>query len=515
MIVSTVRRIMMLLVSAVCLGGTLHSQVVDSTMKPVNLGPNINGAFDDLLPVISPDGKTLFFCRGNSPENIGGGKQDIWYSERQADGTWGMAKNIGVPLNNRENNFLCAITPDGNTVLISDAYSSPSNGQRSIAISRRTSEGWSVPRPVVIRDFYSNNRFTEYTLANDAKTLILTADRSDSRGGKDLYVCFLQPDSSFSAPLNMGDSVNSMLTEGTPFIASDGTSLYFASDGHGGYGAFDVFVSRRLDSTWTKWSKPENLGSTINTAGWDLYYTVPASGDYAYFVSFNNTLGSADIFQIKLPENVRPRPVVLVNGRVLNKKTNEPVEANIIYEILPAGIEEGRARSAPTTGEYKIVLPAGAKYGFRASADGYVSVNDNLDLSEQQEYTTITRDLFLVPIEVGSVVELKNIAFEYNKATLTKDSYPELNRVADMLLSSSTMTMEIAGHTDSKGGDEYNMRLSEARAQSVVTYLLTRGTIDPKRLVAKGYGETKPRDTNDTAEGRANNRRVEIEILTK
>jgi outer membrane protein OmpA-like peptidoglycan-associated protein len=510
-----VRRVVILLVCALCFSSAMHAQIVDSAMTPMNLGPNINGVFDDILPVIAPDGNTLFFCRGYSPENIGGGKQDIWYSEKQSDGTWGMAKNIGIPLNNRENNYLCAITPDGNTVLISDAYSSPSNGQRSIAISRRTSDGWSVPRPVVIRNYYNDSRYTEYTLANDAKTLILAAERKDSRGGKDLYVCFLQPDSTFSEPLNLGDSVNSMLVEATPFIASDGTSLYFASDGHGGYGAFDVFVSRRLDSSWTKWSKPENLGSTINTTGWDLYYTVPASGDYAYFVSFTNTMGSGDIFRIKLPEKVRPRPVVLVNGRVLNKKSNEPVEANIIYEILPAGIEEGRARSTPTTGQYTIVLPAGAKYGFRASADGYVSVNDNLDLSEQQEYTTITRDLFLVPIEVGSVVELKNIAFEYNKATLTTDSYPELKRVADMLTSSTTMTMEIAGHTDSKGGDEYNMRLSEARAQSVVDYLLATSKIAKSRLVAKGYGETKPRDTNDTAEGRANNRRVEIEILTK
>ena len=509
------RSVVIVLVCALCFGSAMHAQIVDSAMTPMNLGPNINGAFDDILPVIAPDGNTLFFCRGYSPENIGGGKQDIWYSENQSDGTWGMAKNIGIPLNNRENNYLCAITPDGNTALISDAYSSPSNGQRSIAIARRTADGWSVPRPVVIRNYYNDSRYTEYTLANDAKTLILAAERKDSRGGKDLYVCFLQPDSTFSEPVNLGDSVNSMLQEATPFIASDGTSLYFASDGHGGYGAFDVFVSRRLDSTWTKWSKPENLGSTINSPGWDLYYTVPASGDYAYFVSFTNTMGSGDIFRIRLPEKVRPRPVVLVNGRVLNKKTNEPVEANIIYEILPAGIEEGRARSTPTTGQYTIVLPAGAKYGFRASADGYVSVNDNLDLLEQQQYTTITRDLFLVPIEVGSVVELKNIAFEYNKAALTTDSYPELKRVADMLMSSNTMTMEISGHTDSKGGDEYNMRLSEARAQTVVDHLLATSKIAKSRLVAKGYGKTKPRDTNDTAEGRANNRRVEIEILIK
>lgn len=511
----TAYRSITLVVCILCVLHTMSAGAIDTTMKPVNLGPNINSPYDDILPVISPDGNTLFFCRGHSPDNVGGGKQDIWYSEKQSDGTWGLARNIGVALNNRDNNFLCAITPDGNTVLIGDTYSSPSKGQRSIAISRRTASGWSVPRPVVIRNFSNRSQYTEYTLANDAKTLILAADRSDSRGEKDLYVCFLQPDSTFSEPINMGDSVNSALVECTPFIASDGTTLYFASDGHGGYGAFDVFVSRRLDSTWTRWSKPENLGPTINTREWDLYYTVPAAGDYAYFVSEINSLGASDIFRIELPEKVRPRPVVLVNGRVLNKKTSQPVESNIIYEILPSGIEEGMARSAPTTGQYKIVLPAGARYGFRASAEGYLSVNDNLDLADQQEYTTITRDLFLVPIEVGSVMELKNISFEYNKAALTTDSYPELNRVAQMLVSSPSMTLEIAGHTDSKGGDDYNMRLSESRAQSVVTYLLTKSKIDAKRLIAKGYGETAPRDSNDTEAGRANNRRVEIEILTK
>jgi outer membrane protein OmpA-like peptidoglycan-associated protein len=487
----------------------------DSASVPKNLGEAVNGQYDDILPVIAPDGRTLYFCRSNSPENIGGGRQDIWFSELQADGTWGAAKNIGIPLNNRDNNYLCSITPDGNTILVGDGYSAATNRQRSVAISNRTLDGWSIPKPVVIKNFYNDSRFGEYSLANDNKTLILAVERKDARGGKDLYVCFRQEDSTFSEPLNLGPVVNSLGHEATPFIASDGTSLYFASDGHGGFGAFDVFVTRRQDSTWTNWSTPENLGPTINTSGWDLYYTIPASGEYAYYVSYSNTYGAGDIFRIGLPKKVRPRPVVLIQGRVLNKKTGQPIEADIFYELLPEGKEIGRARSAPGTGQYKIVLPAGSNYGFRATAPNYLSVNDNMDLSQLTEYTELTRDLYLVPIEAGSVAELKNIFFDYDKSTLRPESFPELNRMAKMLKDSPTMTIEVGGHTDAIGGDAYNQRLSNDRAKAVADYLVTTGGVEPARITSKGYGKKRPVATNATDEGRQLNRRVEITILTK
>ena len=494
---------------------TVHAQTIDSTYLPMNVGPNVNGQYDDILPVIAPDGLSLYFCRGQSPDNIGGGRQDIWLSEFQSDGTWGIAKNVGVPLNNRDNNYLCSITPDGNTIIVGDGYSAPTNRQRSIAIARRTAEGWSVPKAVVIKNFYNDTRFGEYSLANDNRTLILAIERKDSRGGKDLYVSFAQEDSSFSEPVNMGVVVNSLGHEATPFIASDNSSLYFASDGQGGYGAFDVFVTRRLDSTWTNWSAPENLGPTINTSGWDLYYTIPAAGEYAYYVSYSNTFGAGDIFRIRLPEKVRPRPVGVVTGRVLNKATNQPVEADIIYEVLPAGAEAGRARSTPTTGSYKIVLPVGGTYGFRASAENFLSVNDNLDLSKLTGYTEIKRDLYLVPIEAGSVAELNNISFDHKKTTLRPESFPELNRIAEVLVRSPTMTIEIGGHTDAVASDKYNQVLSEERVDAVVQYIVKRGGINVKRLIAVGYGERKPVASNDTDEGRQQNRRVEITIITK
>ena len=487
----------------------------DSTYLPKNLGAQINGPYDDILPVISPDGLTLYFCRSHAPENIGGGRQDIWYSAIHPDGSWGEARNIGVPLNNRDNNYLCSITPDGNTAVVGDGYSDARNRQRSVAIAYRTVNGWSVPKPLSIENYYNNNRFGEFSLANDGKTLIMAIERQDSKGGKDLYVSFRKPDSSWSEPMSLGDNINSLGHEATPFIASDNSSLYFASDGQGGYGAFDVFVTRRLDSTWTKWSEPENLGATINTAGWDLYYTIPASGDYAYYVSYNNTFGAGDIFRIKLPETARPRPVVLVKGRVLNKKTGEPIEADIAYELLPSGKEMGTARSTPTSGAYKIVLPAGDRYGFRASAEGFISVNENVDLSGITEYTEITRDLYLVPIEAGATVQLNNIFFDYDKWDLRPESFPELDRLSQVMDANPDLTVEIAGHTDDRGGDAYNVRLSDRRAGSVRGYLTTVRKIDAGRLVSKGYGERKPVASNDTDEGRQLNRRVEFVILTK
>lgn len=487
----------------------------DSTFKPSNLGPNVNGLYDDILPVISPDGLTLYFCRSHDPENIGGGRQDIWFSEVQPDGSWGKARNIGVPLNNKDNNYLCSITPDGNTAIVGDGYSDARNRQRSVAISRRTTSGWTEPQPLIIENYYNNNRFGEFSLANDGKTLIMAIERKDSKGGKDLYVSFRKADSSWSEPKNLGDVVNSLGHEATPFIASDNSSLYFASDGQGGFGAFDVFVTRRLDSTWTVWSTPENLGGSINSSGWDLYYTIPASGDYAYYVSYANTYGAGDIFKIRLPESARPRPVVLVKGRVLNKKTNEPIEADIAYEDLSSGKELGIARSSPGTGAFKIVLPAGAKYGFRASADGFISVNENIDLTNIKEYTEVNRDLYLVPIEAGSVAQLNNIFFDYDKWDLRPESRFELDRFVDVLNKNPTMVIEIAGHTDSVGSDSYNEKLSDRRAKSVNDYLTTVGKIAPTRMTSHGYGESRPVAPNATPEGRQMNRRVEIIILEK
>ena len=486
-----------------------------------NLGPNINSVYDEVLPVISPDGKTLYVDRKNHPQNFRrpGVPQDennndnIWYSVQDSDGDWQPLKNIGPMLNNGYGSFVASVTPDGNTLLLGGTYE-PKSGDPAhfgLWLTHRIAGGWSVPDEVVMKDYYTKALFVEFCLSNDGRTIILSLDRADSHGGKDLYVSFLQPDGTWSAPKNLGPDVNSAADEATPFLASDGETLYFASEGFAGYGSMDMYITRRLDSTWQHWSEPENLGPQLNTPGWDAYYTVPASGEFAYFVSTENSIGMGDIFRVKLPEALRPRPVLLVSGRVVDAKTGTPVTAIIKYENLETGKDIGSARTSPGTGAYKITLPAGETYGYRAEAPGYVPVSENLDLTKVTEYQEIERDLTLVPIEKGEVVRLNNIFFETAKAELRPESFAELDRVVKLLNDNPSMEIAIGGHTDNVGTAAVNNELSQARAQAVANYLVSKG-INVKRLRVKGYGDTKPVASNDTDAGRQQNRRVEFTI---
>ncbi len=488
-----------------------------------SLGPNINSIYDEVLPVISPDGKTLYVDRKNHPQNYRkpGARLDpnnvdnIWYSTQDADGNWMSLKNIGPMLNNGLGSFAASVTPDGNTLLLGGRYEPKGNeiaGEFGLWLTHRITDGWSYPEKVVVNDYYTNAAYVEFCLSNDGRTIILSLDRRDSHGGKDLYVSFLQPDGTWSAPKNLGPDVNSAADEATPFLASDGKTLYFASDGFAGYGSMDMYITRRLDSTWQHWSEPENLGPQLNTPGWDAYYTVPASGEYAYFVSTENSLGQGDIFRVKLPESLRPAPVVLVSGNVLDAKTGKPVMAEIKYENLESGKEIGSARTSPGTGAYKITLPAGENYGYRAEAPGYVPVSQNLDLTKADTYQELERDLTLIPLEKGETVRLNNIFFETAKADLRPESFTELDRVVTMLKDNPNMEIMIEGHTDNVGTPAGNMQLSAARALAVQSYLISKG-ITNTRLRTKGFGESKPVAANDTEANRQQNRRVEFTIV--
>jgi outer membrane protein OmpA-like peptidoglycan-associated protein len=478
---------------------------------PENLGAGVNSRYDEIMPVISPDGKTLYFDRKDHPENTGGTvNDDIWYSEISPSGNWSASQNVGAPLNNSGHNFLAAISPDGNTCLLGNVYEQDGSMSSGLSMSSRNSTGWDFPSRLSIRNYYNNSKYSEFHLAADGKTIIMTIERDDSYGGKDLYVSFLQG-GTWTEPLNLGPTVNSAGTEMSPFLAADGKTIYFSSNGFSGYGNKDMYLTRRLDNTWKSWSEPQNLGPSINSEAWDAYYSVPASGEYAYFSSENNSLGKTDIFRIRLAKEMRPDPVVLVKGRVLDATSKEPIEAKIIYEILPEGREAGVAVSSPNTGEYTIILPAGAKYGFMAKADSHLSINQNLDLTIISEYQEITQDLLLVPIRKGETVVLNNIFFSASESELTPESYPELNRVVAFLKSNPKVSIEISGHTNNSCSEEWCIKLSTQRAKAVYDYVVQKG-ISPYRLTYKGYGSKKPVASNETAEGKRLNRRVEFTI---
>lgn len=480
-----------------------------------NLGPNVNSEGDELLPVITPDGQTLYLTRQGHAQNTGSPEmQDIWVSLRNPDNSWSLATNMGQPLNNADNNAVTSITPDGQTLLLLNKYKEDGSAEIGVSFTRRNGETWGKPVGQEIDNYYNRSPYGEYALSASGKTMIMAIQRDDSKGGKDLYVSFLKPDGHWTEPLNMGAAVNTAGGESTPFLAADDATLYFSTNGRVGYGSKDMYVTRRQDSTWMSWSEPENLGPLLNTNAWDAYYSIPASGDYAYFVSYQNSIGRADIFRAPLPKGARPKPVVLIKGRVLNANTQEPLGAEIIYESLTNGKELGIAHSDSRNGAYSIVLPAGELYGFLGQSVGYIPVSENLDLKTLDAYQEITRDLYLVPIETGNTVRLNNLFFDTGKWDLRPQSTKELGRLLKLLNDNPTMAIEIAGHTDDVGSDASNLELSKKRATSVYTYLVQHGIV-AARLSAKGFGESKPQVPNDSPENRQVNRRVEFRILQK
>jgi flagellar motor protein MotB len=391
-------------------------------------------------------------------------------------------------------------------------YLPDGSSENGISISVRTESGWSFPSPIEVEDFYNEHRTGEYALGSDGKTILMAVQRQDAIGEKDIYVSFKKEDGSWAAPMNLGPEINTGDSEIAPFLAADGRTVYFSTGGYPGYGGQDMFVSRRLDDSWKKWSKPLNLGPKLNTTGFDAYYSLPASGDYAYFTSTQSKVGNSDIFRVKLPKSAKPEPVVLIRGRVLNAKTNDPLGATITYESLTSGKQLGTARSHPTTGEYSIVLPSRDVYGFLAEHKGFLSLNENIDLVKINEYKEMRVDLKLTPLEVGAAVRLNNIFFDTNKYNLKPEDELELKRVVKMLQAYPNMQIEISGHTDNIGADQSNLTLSSNRAKAVTDYLVAKG-VAKNRLQAIGLGKTKPVSDNKTEEGRANNRRIEMKIL--
>lgn len=475
------------------------------------LSSNVNSEYNEVGGVISPDGNHLYIGRKYDPNNKGYGVKeediDIWYSAKSGENNWTKAINMGYPLSNEGHNWVISVSPDNNTLLLSNTYAQDgSSDGPGLSISTKKSTGWSVPSKLRVEGLYNDSDYVDYCLGPNKRVLILSIENKDTHGQRDLYVSFLTDDGSWTKPKNMGNTLNSFGDEESPFLAADNKTLYFGTEGHPGFGSNDIFISRRLDDTWTNWSQPLNIGPDVNTKKFEASFLLSAKGDYAYFVS------SSDIYRIKMSEAAKPEPVVLVSGIVYNSKTDETLSADIKYFDLTENVILGSAISDPSDGAFKIALPKGKLYGFLAEKDGYYAVSENLDLRELESYAEIKKDLYLSPIIKGETIRLNSVFFEFNKADLKTESFNELDRLYDILVKSPQLKIEIGGHTDDKGTEQYNLNLSKSRAESVKAYLVDKG-ISESQLTSRGYGESQPVVTNDSEENRAYNRRVEFRIL--
>ena len=499
-----------------------------------NLGPAINSPSVEILPIVSPDGSTLYFDRKHDAANVGGAgdQDDIWFSTRQSNGTWSRSRNAGEPLNSAGSDVLFWISPDGATALLHSGIE-VAGAPMGMAIARREGDRWGRPVPIRIEGITSLGESYYAHVAPDGRHMILAYATDTSRPRDlNLYVCTARGSdlTRWGRAVSLGASVNTTGFEGAPFIAADNRTLYFASDGRGGMGSSDLYLARRLDSTWTVWSTPENLGGQINTPRFEASLSIPADGRDLYISGAGfldePSFGGADIYRIPLPPEFRPAIVVTVEGRLLAGRRG--VRGLVRAERVTDG-SEAAATVSDKSGRFEMTLPAGVEYRLTGGADGYAEGVTSLDVRAITASRSIEATIVVgagrpsagrpsagrpraeePPSEPG-------IYFASGSAELGPQAIGGLERALATLrrdmAAGSVTSVTISGHTDDVGETETNVELSRRRAEAVRDWLVARG-IDAALVRIEALGESTPAGANDTSRGRARNRRVEVTYVT-
>jgi outer membrane protein OmpA-like peptidoglycan-associated protein len=494
----------------------------DNSIKISSIGSSINTVEGgEYAPTISADDKTLYFCGRNRTDNIGG--EDIFVSKK-INGVWSKASLVSDLSSQFGNDAPECISPDGSTMVLFKSG--------KLYYAEKTEDGWSEINEFP-KQINSGRWQADAKITSDGNALVFSSVREEnydyytSKETKyylyhgsaeypsDIYVSVKSKNGNWQEPINLGPVINTIYCDRTPFLHPDMKTLYFSSDGHGGLGKLDVFKSTRLsDTCWDCWSEPINMGKEINTEESDWDYKISTDGDKAYFAKINGAKSENDIYCLTLPNHLRPDYVATISGKLIDKN-NKPVSAEIRWEDLESGKSVGQSKSDPADGSFFIILPLGKIYGYYVDKDEYFPISNNIDLRNNNKAVKIEENIDMVSfkqmVDDGKAVPVNNLFFNFAESALLPLSIPELKRVA-IIIKGNHLKVEINGHTDNIGDDDKNQTLSEQRANSVKDFLVKEGC-PAENMIVKGFGKTMPVASNDTEEGRAKNRRVELKFV--
>jgi len=536
------------------------------TRKPIhvhieNIGNGINSKFHEYSPLVTADGNMMIFTSNRSTDDFkiksGTNFEDIYVAYKVND-SWGTPEKISEKINIKFHDAAASLSADGNTLLL---YYEEGSGD--IYQSKREGTVWTDPVP--LNKNINTPLFWETSacMSADGKKLFFSSNRPGGKGELDIWVSDLDANGQWGKPVNLGGNVNTHGNEDSPFIHADGGTLYFSSDGHPSMGSNDIYYSEFKDG---KWQKPVNLGYPINSIEYDGFFSISADKKTGYYSAMRpDGLGSADIYRITflppLPEETAapiatiesvPQPqvteaviianpttetqpvqetkqedyvdpmvqfhkdlkiVTVLKGKVIDEATATPLAATISLVNNETNTVIAKINSNPETGDFVLTIPHGGNYGVATEKHGYLFNSINFNLPQFAEYQEIDTHIIMVKAQIGSKVVLKNVFFDIGKADLKTESVAEVENIRELLEANPQLVVQINGHTDNTGNAASNKVLSLKRATSVINYLIEHG-INAARLSAKGFGSEKPIVSNDDeSEGRAINRRTEIEII--
>ena len=512
-----------------------------------NLGEGVNSKAPEYSPVFNFNDSVLYFT--SRRENTTGGKKNPYsrmyyedvYISNFRNGKWQVAEQMEAPINTKHNDAVVDISPEGRELCIYRG----NKGEGDLFNSQFKKDRWKKPGKMKKID-KSKYRESSVSVTKDSMTLYFISDRKGGQGRQDIWMSQKTIDGKkWQKPQNLGYVVNSKYDEETVEISSDGKDLFFSSKGHGTMGGYDIFKTHHNDDgTWTE---PVNIGYPINTTGDDVFFMLTNNEKFGYYSTHrDDSYGDKDIYQvvflgpekpthinngnpndliayfaepitetdIEKPVNIKIIQLSIVKGVVTDAFSGKPIKATLELVDNETGEVVKVVDSYASTGAYTVPLPPGKDYALTAGAPDYFFYSENFVIADTSTHEVIRKDIQLQPMGVGAKIVLNNVFFDTGKAKLKPESFPELNRLASLMIKYKNIRVEISGHTDSQGSENSNQKLSQRRAQSVVDYLITRG-VNLAQIVALGYGESQPRADNSTRAGRRLNRRVEAKILEK
>lgn len=500
--------------------------------------------YDEIAPIISHDGQTMYFTRVGSPDfdktlevegkdmqlSLSKGQydtylaniysriagypirnaitstynQDVWIAQFEKNDLINCV-HPSAPLNNALPNSICALTPEDNSFILLNQFLPGGGMDQGFSIIEKRGENWQFPTPIEIENYYTNGSNVNITMSPDGEVLIMSLERNDSKGGNDLYVSIKNNIGGWTAPMNMGPVLNSRASEDTPTISADKKTIYFSSNRSNTMGGRDIFRSRRNSDDWTDWTIPRRFIAPINSNKDDSQPFFNDATGYLYFSS--NREGSADIYRVKVAGAKSPK--VLVKGKIVNALTNELMSAKLLYGPDNIGYYERYFKSKD--GYFEIRIPKGQTFKIMAEQKDFLSPIEIIETNKRRYYPTQELTLYLTPIKENIEIKLNPIYFKQSESIILENSYPALDYLLTFLKEKPTISIRVEGHTENIGDPKDLINLSEQRAFAVKRYLLDRD-IDSSRVEAVGFGASRPVIEGKRDGKRQLNRRVEVRI---
>lgn len=481
--------------------------------EPINLGENVNSIYNDYYPYISPDEATIVFTRrvplykGASPQSDN--TQEDFYVSNFVNNEWTQAIPLPGNVNTKMNEGAQTITGDGKYMVFTACNRPDGKGQCDLYFSQKIANEWSNAKNIT--EINTSSWESQPSISADGKELYFASERKDGIGNSDIYVSYRKDNGKWGNPVLLDTTINTAMSEVSPFIHPDGKTLYFCSNGHYGVGGYDIFISKRDDKG--KWTKPVNIGYPINTTKDEIGLIVAASGKKAYITSSREGgFGLNDIYSFELPQNAQADDVTYVKGKVFDKIKQKTINAHCEIIDLANNKVVFSTDADSSNGEFMLCLTKGKEYGLFITSDGYLFHSENINLKNDNDLTVKIKEIELIPAINGASIVLPNVFFATDSFKLKSNSFAELEKLVRFMIVNKDLKIEISGHTDNTGNEIHNKTLSEKRAKAIFDYLVSKG-IPSSRMKYAGYASTKPIASNDTEVGRALNRRTEIKII--